>query len=619
MEGKGISPGASADKNEKKAVGRWFYIPSWKLSLAPLPDPGTGTPQRPMLVFMHDDEPVTRFVNGLAHKHPYIVKVKTGNAFNRVNEFEYTLDPDEPRDYDRLIALLAANKQTPFKIIHFWGVTGENRDRKKLMEFYSLVYLTRALGKHHFSESFHISVVTDNMQEITGEEALDPWKAVVLGPIKVVPQEYLNISCRSIDIRLPEPGSPGEEKLITLLTTELTAEPGEGDMAPVIAYRGSHRWVQCFEPVQAGTSGRQRLRERGVYLITGGLGHIGMMLAKYLARTVKARLILTGRSSLVPGEEWERKKQEIEALGGEVLVLRADAADREQMQQAINRGEEQFGPLNGVIHAAGVIAGPSIKGIREIDKIDCQEQFRAKVEGLEVLNSLLQGKDLDFCFLMSSLAAVLGGLGFTAYSAANLFMDAFAQKANRENRIPWISVNWDAWQSETTPLPGEGITPEEGVEAFRQILSHPFAARVVVSTRDLSARIDQWIKRKYLHRPEDTLESSEVFDKSTVSFNQTERSIALICRNFFGIETIGVHDNFFDMGASSLDIIQFNSKLREILKKDIAVEQWFEYPTIASLAGYLDSPPAAPRTVRPTDRSVNRAEATFRIMRREKK
>jgi NADP-dependent 3-hydroxy acid dehydrogenase YdfG/acyl carrier protein len=395
-------------------------------------------------------------------------------------------------------------------------------------------------------------------------------------------------------------------------------------MEPMIALRGSFRWVQCFEPVQPGTPGRQRLRDRGVYLISGGLGHIGSILAKYLAQTVNARLILTGRSPMLPGEEWERKKQEIEALGGEVLVLTADAGDREQIQTAITRAEERFGPLNGVIHAAGVISGPSIRGIQDLRPMDCQEQFRPKVEGLEILNSLLQGKNLDFCFLVSSLSSILGGLGFTAYSAANLFMDAFTQKANRENPIPWISVNWDTWQSKADTLPtlpaspGEGITPEEGVRAFHQVLSHRFATRMVVSTRDLSARINRWIKRQYLHES-DILARSRALDQDMVSFNQTERSIAQLCRHFFGIKHVGSRDHFFDdMGAASLDIIRLNRKLKEILNRDIPVERWFEYPTIASLAEYLDSSAPTPEPMRPTERSSPRAEKAFKLTRRKK-
>jgi acyl carrier protein len=112
---------------------------------------------------------------------------------------------------------------------------------------------------------------------------------------------------------------------------------------------------------------------------------------------------------------------------------------------------------------------------------------------------------------------------------------------------------------------------------------------------------------------------SRDLDESMVSFNQTERSIARLCRHFFGIEHVGSRDHFFDdMGAASLDIVRLNGKLKEILNRDIPVERWFEYPTIASLAEYLDNSAPTPEPMRPTEKSSHRAEKTFKLMRRKK-
>jgi len=133
------------------------------------------------------------------------------------------------------------------------------------------------------TENIQTAVVSNNMQEVTGEEVLYPEKATVLGPVKVIGQEYPNLSCRSIDI--PLSGTEIKPKLLEQLLTELTSNASDR----VIAYRGKHRWIQTFEPIRLDkpVEGTQPLlRKGGVYLITGGLGGIGMTLAEHLAKNL---------------------------------------------------------------------------------------------------------------------------------------------------------------------------------------------------------------------------------------------------------------------------------------------------------------------------------------------
>ena len=250
--------------------------------------------------------------------------------------------------------------RSPTVIVHLWNVTPHDHTQsgidvfEKLQDlgFYSLIFLAQALGKQNILDPLRIGVVSTHIQEVTGEEALCPEKATVLGPCKVIPQEYPNISCLSIDIVMPQSGTSQEEKLIDQLIAEIVAKPSDS----VIAYRGNHRWVETFEAVRLDGKARHpmRLREGGVYLITGGLGRIGLVLAEYLARTVRAKLILIGRSAFPGRDEWEqwlathgeedrvsrriRKVQALEELGAEVLIISADVANEEQMQAVDNSG-----------------------------------------------------------------------------------------------------------------------------------------------------------------------------------------------------------------------------------------------------------------------------------------
>src|SRR5262249_34940967 len=161
----------------------------------------------------------------------------------------------------------------------------------------------------------------------------------------------------------------------------------------------------------------------------------------YLARTAGAKLALVGRSGL-RAEQGDRVEQ-VRALGGEVLVLRADVADAAQMRGVLAEIDARFGALHGVIYAAGNLDPSLFVPLDQMDRARCESHFHAKVHGLSVLEAVLETRPLDFCVLCSSIASVLGGLGYFAYTAANSFIDAFTHRHNQTSPVRWTSVNWD--------------------------------------------------------------------------------------------------------------------------------------------------------------------------------
>jgi NADP-dependent 3-hydroxy acid dehydrogenase YdfG len=165
------------------------------------------------------------------------------------------------------------------------------------------------------------------------------------------------------------------------------------------------------------------------------------------------------------------KVRALEKLGAEILVVSADVASEEQMRETINQAIKRFGKIDGVIHAAGIAS--RFRTIQELEESECDSIFYPKIEGVRVLEKVLEGMELDFCFLMTSLSAILGGLGMAANSASNSYMSAFARRHNRTSPVPWTCISWDGWQlaGENTQGVGFGaalaqlaITPKEGVE-----------------------------------------------------------------------------------------------------------------------------------------------------------
>lgn len=461
---------------EKSSTGKrpdiadWFYIPSWKRTEIFGNKTGESPAPCNWLFFCDDCGLGVQLAKGFeTYPQNHIIIVKTGPGFARCGEREYTVNPGKESDYDALIDHLRSLQRLPQRVVHLWNVDGKkNRDLDKIGKkgveqpvqdtgFYSLVYFAQAMSKQELTHEVRLTVLTNKMQEVTGEEVLCPQKATVLGPVRVIPREYPNIFCCSVDIVLPEPGSKKEKKLLEQLTGELTSNTGD----IIIAFRNNYRLVQTYEPVrlEVPTGQIPRLREQGVYFITGGLGGIGLVLAGHLAKTVHAKLILVGRSDFPARDEWNQwlnthqqqdrisrkiaKLRELEELGAEILVLKGDVGDYQQMEQVVAQATKRFGKIHGVIHSAGIPGG----GIIQLKKPAAAEQVMApKVIGTLVLDHVLKEQPLDFFLLCSSVNSILSIFGQVDYSAANAFLDAFAFHKTASDDIFTVSINWDTWQ-----------------------------------------------------------------------------------------------------------------------------------------------------------------------------
>lgn len=607
-----------ATNQKKPNIGDWFYIPVWKQAIplqrgfanaiAPQPEKC----EKQVLLFADNCQVGTQIVKRLAGERQNVITIWQGEQFSKLSESEYTINPSQPDDYDALIEKLQFSGQIPDAILHLWSLTPTEQTTSgiELFEncqntgFYSLLFLAQSLSKQNINELVDILVVTNNIHDVTGLEKLNPEKATVLGICKTIQQEYANISCRCIDMLLPPTETVAETQLLDQLLEELNTQEFES----VIAYRGHHRWVQSYEPLHLNNDQPPKLRQEGVYLITGGLGGIGLEIAEYLSQTVKAKLILIGSSTFPHQNEWEewlenhdgqdkfsiniRKLQELEKLGAEILTLSADVANAEQMQKVINQAINRFGQINGVIHAAGI---KLFRTVQEITRSECEQQLKANGHGLFILETALQGIELDFCVLVSSLSSILGALGMAAYPAAHHFTDAFVYKHNQTSSTPWLSVNWDNWLTSqlVTELANKPeisteffMSNHEGIEVFQRLLTLNKVKQIVVSTTDLPARIKQWIKpSEIINQPNSlTLHARPNLQNSYVApRNEIEQTIANIWQEILGIEQVGIEDNFLELGGDSLLSIQITARAnKEGLR--FTNQHLFEYPTIAQLA-----------------------------------
>jgi acyl transferase domain-containing protein/acyl-CoA synthetase (AMP-forming)/AMP-acid ligase II/acyl carrier protein len=606
---------------KKTNVSEWFYLPLWNQTPALSTEMGKPIAPGTWWVMVDPGGIGNDIIKELEADNRDIVTIKVGTSFKHEKDGTYSINPLQKDDYEALTTELLEKWGKPRQIVHLWSIapggcphsTGKSVSKALNHGLISLIYLVQALQNKNLKTSLLISVITNNVQVVCGEDYLCPDQSTILGAVNVISQETPSIHCRSIDILLSEFETSAwkRQRSIKQLLAELERESPD----KVAALRDNQRWIQTYNPVKPTITSNDNgiLKEEGVYLVTGGLGGIGLVLAKYLAETVRAKLVLTSRSHFPPRHQWDqwlathlpadkvsqriRKIQEIEELGGSVSVVSANAADEAQMRAAVSQVQKSFGPINGIIHAAGIVNEKFFSPVRMLEPGEFEVHFQPKIEGLLTLEKIWGDEKLDFFIIMSSISSILGGIGFTAYSAANIFMDSLVQQHNRESPVPWISVNWDRWQLSENPDEEElSMNNQEGIEAFKWVLTHIKQGRVIHSLANLQARIQQWIKLKFLEEEKSPKNKDSLVpcirDNLSSTYagprNPMEREFVRIWEDFFGFEKPGIHDDFFELGGDSLKAISMAVKLNKLLGRMDDVSIIFKAPTIAELVGYFN-------------------------------
>jgi acyl transferase domain-containing protein/acyl carrier protein len=463
-----IKPGAGAQLEAAPApatdlpVDAWFAVPVWR-QLPPLG--AAASLVGPCLVFADPDGPSGAVV-GVACGGD-VVRVRPGEAFGRDPDGGYTVRPGERADYDALIADLARTG-LPARIVHAWALDAGAVDAEALdaapeagaldaawraqdRTFFSLLNLVQAVAGENDRE-VHLDILTAGACDVTGADLIRPEHATVAGIVKVTPLELPWLSVRHIDLDPGQDLGAGSRAARQLSAELANGTAGADGRAGQVALRAGRRWRLAYEqlPSIAEVPGGPGLREGGVYVITGGLGGIGITLAEDLATRMRARLVLVSRSGLPPEADPTARRaiaaiRRMEDSGAEVLVLAEDVATADGARRVREAAVARFGRVDGIVHAAGVPGG----GMAEVKERSAAEQVLApKLLGTLALRDAFGDLDLDFVVLCSSVTAVAGGFGQVDYCAANSFLDAHARGSAHDHgwRAHVVSANWGGWR-----------------------------------------------------------------------------------------------------------------------------------------------------------------------------
>ncbi len=616
--------------------GDWLYEPTWARSHGARPG---GRLEGTWLVLAQPGRLCEAVERAVTDAGASAVVVEPGFRMQRLGPSRFRVRAGVREDLAVVVKEVREGGGTVRGALHLWLIEKVSQDPVRL-GYDAVVTLAAALQPTPEAPAF-VLVGTDGGVSVLDERVRHPEAALAMGPVLTLPTEVPWLRMRSVDLQVGN----GREA-VESAARDLIAEAATPDGENVVARRGGCRWVRRVERISVPKPSPADLpvRKQGRYLVTGGLGGVGLTLAGWLARECSARLLLTARTSLPPREEWdawvgshpatERNAaailavREMEKAGAEVMIVAVDATAPAAMGSALAEARERWGRLDGVIHAAGISGSDRVAFLK--DDSEVRGVLAPKVDGLAVLVQLLGKEPLDFVALLSSISSIMGWPRLGDYASANAVLDAFPDATSRPAAWKRVLVlNFSHWRDvgmaarvsvgadrrrDLDEMMRTAIPPGPGTEAFVRALASG-RQRLVVAPYDIvegMARLRGVVpaarhgevrpKPEAAGAPE---AQSPADDRPTpespydAPSTATEKMLAAIWSDLLGVERVGVNDDWFQLGGHSLLATRLFSRIEQVTGKNLPLAALLDDATIKHLASLVGETEPEPEPEKP--------------------
>lgn len=543
--------------------------------------------------------------------------VKMGKVFAKLGPGSYKVDCS----IDGYRKLFGDDKNREINTVIFAGAYGGQSDGFAPEGLYTLFFLTKALILEKIRGNIDVVILTDYASYVTGnEKCIKPENAAVIGLGRCVVQEYANIKTRSIDV---DCDTASDELMRELLCQEHTE---------CVALRGKQRYVECLTKFECNAQIDEvpLSISEGCVLITGGTGGLGIEAAKYMAEKGASNICLIGRRSFPKKNEWKTILEtgsdqklcsrievlsEIEKKGINVFTRSADVVDEVSMRELVESLEKDFGKINTVIHCAG-IAGDGFIVNKSIETF--KGVISPKIIGTKVLDKVLDWNNVELFIVYSSMTSLFGGSGQGDYTAANAYLDAYAQQGSLMHK-PIVSINWPAW-SETGMAADYNVSDAimlfssvdnktaiaylDDVITYRlsnivpgklnyAVLAEIADERSVVMAPNIRKAVELQKRRSNNtsagNASKNSVQDVLLLGKATDEFTDTEKKVACIYAGVLDIEEIDIYENFNSLGGNSMTSTEMLKILNQYFDDILEVSDVFSYPNVYEMAEYIDS------------------------------
>jgi NADP-dependent 3-hydroxy acid dehydrogenase YdfG/aryl carrier-like protein len=601
------------------ALQAWLYELQWRAQPLRHPSVETSINAPGMWLLFADRRGVGRALATLLEKRgERCLLVEAGTSYARMTANLWQLNPTRPADYTQLLADVIDHGSMPLRgVVHLWLLDAAEPDvltdatlvASQRLAFGSVVPLVQQLVRYERKETPRLWVVTSDavpagqMPTLRGIAQTPVWG---LGKVIALetPAAWGGLVDLTSDFKAEE------------AAMRLAAELAASDDEDLVAWRGDQRYVARLVRRQPRvTSQTPVVSAEGTYLITGGLGGLGLQVAEWLVTHGARYLVLLGRRGAAT-QAAQTAVQRLEAAGTQVVVAQADVADRGAMERLFAEIQKSLPPLRGLVHAAGVSGNRELTVLPADEVQGCEAILNPKVRGTWILHELTRHLPLDFFLLFSSIAAVWGARGQGHYAAANQFLDAFAHY-RRALGLPALSVNWGPWagvgmatEEFRTWISRLGVTalqPTQALEALRQLLTTEQTQVTVAQVnwrtfkpvyevrrrRPLLEAVAAPTDQEFRAAQAQTSNSPAVAQLALEHCPRDER-LALIEQfvhdqiirvlGHSSFQSLNINQSLMEFGLDSLMMIELKNWVEKNLAVDVPLSCFFEAASIGQLA-----------------------------------
>ena len=558
----------------------WFYQVQWqKLNLI---SSVTANTNNSWLVFVHTDKTWNQLVALLKQAGEQVITVEIGNDYKCRSQHDFVINPSQKYDFERLYQEAYPLGEFPTRLIFAWEADTVYKSCN------AALYLIQTITDK-WKNLPDLWLLTRGANQVLADSYVQPEQSGLWGLGAVINNEYPQMRCVCLDLSATVEADEAE-----FLFNELHTASSESRLALRQGNRYGARLVSATIP----TAQKQQLvSKEGAYLITGGLGKLGLLMAEWLSKMGASHIVLCSRNV----------KSQPEALASltknntQITIIEADITLAADIEQIFSRFGTDLPPLRGVIHAAGVFDDGLLSN-QSWERY--QNVMRPKVEGTLLLDRSTRNLYLDFFVAFSSAAVILGSPGQSSYAAANAFMDALMQQ-RQSLGLPSISINWGAWDT------GNEIDKQRfaswGIQSMSSDTALEYLSKLILGNVSQGAILDiDWstfnqafnINQPFFAEviiPKENSQNAKLLeqlksvpiDERTTTLSQ---GIEQILREVTGLSTTNVipqQTSFLELGLNSLMVIEFKNRLENNLACTLSSSVIFDYPNIASITNYL--------------------------------
>jgi 3-oxoacyl-(acyl-carrier-protein) synthase/NADP-dependent 3-hydroxy acid dehydrogenase YdfG/acyl carrier protein len=572
-----------------------LYVERWRRAGRCAVETGmTGSCRRLVIA-----EPACRYApslkNALKKRSGHITTAILGSA-RVAGAGGYCLDPHDPLAADRLADTLRNDHLMPDHLMLLFGGVREAELTVATFDVvFILLELAKALSLHRRTPLF-IDVIGPGFVDGPGSGTLCPQRAAAWAACQSLMQEIPFVSCRCVDVDEQDP----------LAAHDVMAELTGTHRPSLVALRNGWRWERYFETLKSAAAPPDW--GNPTCLVTGGLGQVGYQLARFMATHLHAKLVILTRTPLHTLPQNDRRRERLQALRAvavAVEVVHADIADLGQVTEAVERAERRIGEITCFIHAAGVSGPGTLHWVQKSTREQWQRLMGPGFIGASVLHALLGRRSLRFGCFTSSLAAYVGGLGLSAYAAANEACASFALRHGR--RHPYLCIDWAGWQGwdsggsfKYSANRARPLTDREASAAFGIALNNLHQGRLAVSIGSPDGIFNNVISAPARrHIPADDsgpypigLEAvvsaapaalADATGLSSIDPADVSEALMVIWRNLLHCE-VDKRANFFDLGGDSLVGAELVRRINAHFNIMLTMVDLFEAAAVETLA-----------------------------------